>query len=283
MRIAVLITAFNRADTTVAGLSRLAALTSDLSDEFEFNIFLVDDGSTDGTSSRVRDLPLAITITQGTGSLFWNRGMVLAYRTALASDGPFDAYMLYNDDILLNEGFRDFVRRFRALKDSILVGAFSEPDSGTISYSGFVRVGKLRPFAYVQPTLSEPLVPIDTFNGNLVLIPAWVFEKLGGLDPFYTHAYGDIDLGLRAKAIGVNSFLYGTTVGSCARGPSLDERIRAATLRNRWNLLFGHPHGPSSHLRFARKHGVRALFPFYAVAETARRMFKLVWPPTKIR
>lgn len=275
MRIAVLVTVHNRVVTTVRGLSKFASLTAQLSGEFQFRFFLVDDGSTDGTSSRVRELPLDMTIVRGSGSLYWNRGMALAYESARASAHEFDAYMLYNDDVLLDDNFIEFLHLYRDLDDRILVGAFREPASGEISYSGFVRVGRLRPFAFREPELVGTLIPIDTFNGNLVLIPAKTFESLGGLDPAYTHAYGDIDLGLRAKAIGVECYLYGSPVGFCERGNSLDARIRAADLRSRWKLLFGYPHGPSSHLRFARKHGIAVLFAFYAVGETARRTAKL--------
>jgi GT2 family glycosyltransferase len=277
MRIAVLVTVHNRVTTTVRGLSELASLTARMSEDFQFSVFLVDDGSTDGTSARVRELPLDMTIVRGSGSLYWNRGMALAYESARASAREFDAYMLYNDDVLLDDNFGEFLRKFRDLGNGILVGAFREPASGEISYSGFVRVGRLRPFAFRNPQLTGTLVPVDTFNGNVVLIPANVFETLGGLDPVYTHAYGDADLGLRAKAIGVRSYVYASPIGFCERGKPLDERIRAADFRGRWKLLFGYPHGPGSHLRFARKHGVAVLFPFYAVGETVRRAAKLFW------
>jgi GT2 family glycosyltransferase len=276
MRIAVLVTVHNRVNTTVRGLSKLASLTAGLFEDFQFSVFLVDDGSTDGTSSHVRELPLDISIARGTGSLYWNRGMALAYQNARGSGRDFDAYMLYNDDVLLDDNFGDFLRQFRDLDNSILVGAFREPANGEISYSGFVRVGRMRPFAFLTAELTGTLVPVDTFNGNVVLIPAKVFETLGGLDPAYTHAYGDIDLGLRAKAIGVQSYVYGSPIGFCERGNSLDERIRAADPRGRWKLLFGYPHGPGSHLRFARKHGIALFFPIYAVGETARRAAKLL-------
>jgi GT2 family glycosyltransferase len=277
MQIAVLVTVHNRVTTTVRGLSKLASLSARMSEDFQFSVFLVDDGSTDGTSSRVCELSLDVAIVRGSGSLYWNRGMALAYQSARASARKFDAYMLYNDDVLIDDNFGEFLRLFRDHINSILVGALREAATGGISYSGFVRVGRLRPFAFLQPELSEILVPVDTFNGNLVLVPAKVFETLGGLDPVYTHGYGDIDLGLRAKAIGVRSYVYGSPVGFCDRGNTLDERIRAADPRGRWKLLFGYPHGLNSHLRFARKHGIAVLFPFYVVGETVRRVIKLFW------
>lgn len=281
MRIAVLVTVYNRATTTVRGLQRLASLAKAVSGEFEFSVFLVDDGSTDGTGSQVSELPLDISVIQGTGSLYWNRGMILAHHTARNSDEDFDAFMLYNDDVLLDDNFIPFLRQFRDLENTILVGALREPASGEISYSGVVRVGGLHPFTFIRPELSATLVPVDTFNANIVLIPAKVFERLGGLDPAYTHAGGDYDLGLRAGSLGIRSYVYGSTVGDCERGPSLDQRIRTADLKGRWKLLFGYPHGPGQHLYFVRKHGVPLLFPIYAIRDGLRRVVKLIWRTAK--
>ena len=280
MKIAVLVTVHNRADVTVKGLTQLGKLSRELSEEFVFYIYLVDDGSTDGTSARVRELPLNISLTNGSGTLYWNRGMVLAYKAAQRQGAKFDAYMLYNDDIYLSEKFGDFLRHFREHNKDILVGAFLEPSTGDISYSGYLRTSKLRPTSFAKPGLTGLRVPIDTFNGNLVLVPAAVFERLDGLDPKFTHAYGDIDLGLRAKDLGVNSFIFGIPVGLCDRGPHLDQRIRSSTLRNRVQLLFGFPHGPASHLRFVKKHGVTVLFPVYVVADLVKRIRKLFWTRT---
>ncbi len=277
MRIAVLVTVHNRVAVTVRGLSQLASLTSQMTEDFQFRVFLVDDGSTDDTTSCVSALSLDTTIVQGDGSLFWNRGMALAYRTARASSTDFDAYMLYNDDVLLDDNFVHFVRVFRDLENTILVGAFRDPDTDAISYSGFRRLGRARPLAFQKVELTDLLVPVDAFNGNLVLVPAPVFDRLGGLDPHYTHAYGDLDLGLRAKRAGVNSYVYGSPVGTCKRGKSIDERVRVANISDRWRLLFGHPHGLRSYLRFARKHSSAPLVPIYAIHESGRRAAKLFW------
>ncbi len=278
LRIAVLVTVHNRADITVAGLARLAALVKPMTAEFEFRTFLVDDGSTDGTSARVEELPLDVTVTRGSGSLYWNRGMALAYDTARRSSSSFDAYLLYNDDILLGDNFRDFLTKFRELGDRILVGAFVEPATDVVSYSGFIASGRLHPFSFHRPELAGELVPVDTFNGNLVAVPAKVMHSLGGLDVGYTHSLGDLDLGLRAKAVGVESYVYCEPVGTCSQGRSLDERIRSSGFRNRWKLLFQYPHGLGPYLKFARTHGIPVLLPLYLVHTVAQRVMKLCQP-----
>lgn len=275
IRVAVLMTVHNRAATTERGLIALSKYAAALLNDFEFCVFLVDDGSTDDTRDRIRDIPIKLTVTQGTGTLYWNRGMVLAFEVARASRRSFDAYMLFNDDVVLNDNFIDYMYKFRELERSILVGAFLEPGTSVVSYSGFRRVHRYRPLSFHKPPLDDALTRVDTFNGNLVMVPGDVYESLGGLDPGYTHAYGDLDLGLRASELGVPSLVYGAPVGWCARGSSLEARLNAATFRDRWTLLFGYPHGMRSYLRFARKHCNPALLPLYAAHETLRRLAKL--------
>jgi hypothetical protein len=84
-----------------------------------------------------------------------------------------------------------------------------------------------------------------------------------------------LDLGLRAKSVGVDSYAYGSPIGFCARGKPLEERLRATNLRGRWKLLFGYPHGLHSYLRFARRHCSALLVPLYALHESTRRGTKL--------
>lgn len=47
--------------------------------------------------------------------------------------------------------------------------------------------------------LTGKIEKIDSFNGNIVLIPLSVFNILGFNDNYFTHSFGDLDYGLRAK------------------------------------------------------------------------------------
>lgn len=274
LRVAVLVAVHNRVAVTVAGLRRLEALSEKLCDEVAFSVFLVDDGSSDGTGERVGEIPLDLTVIPGTGSLFWNRGMVLAYRTARSSGKEFDAYMLYNDDVLLDDRFVDFVRQYIELDGVILVGALCDPQTGATTYSGVRHVPhrtRLN-FAPVEPT--GRLAPVDTFHANCVIVPANVFEALGGLDPAYTHYLGDFDLGLRATAMGVQSLLFGSPVGDCPEGVSHAMRVRSADFRERWRLLFHYPHHLGPEIYFLRRHSTPSRFPRYALQVFSDRLQK---------
>ena len=89
MRAAILITCFNRKDKTLSCLKSVYAQAEvkDLS----LTIYLVDDGSSDGTSNAVSSAYPEVNVLFGDGNLYWNGGMNLAWRTAIKE--CFDYYI----------------------------------------------------------------------------------------------------------------------------------------------------------------------------------------------
>jgi len=96
-RIAVLITCHNRKPKTLACLTALFNQTPPSSATTD--VYLVDDGSTDGTAEEVHQAYPQVKILQGDGSLFWNGGMRKAFSEALKYD--YDYYLWLNDDTIL--------------------------------------------------------------------------------------------------------------------------------------------------------------------------------------
>jgi GT2 family glycosyltransferase len=80
--IAVLITCYNRKEKTMQCLRALFDQNG-LGNEFNIEVFLVDDGCKDGTVEVIiQDFP-QVTIIQGNGNLYWNRGMYLSWKIAV--------------------------------------------------------------------------------------------------------------------------------------------------------------------------------------------------------
>src|SRR5208282_764977 len=88
-RIAALMTSFNRRDSTLRSLTALVRQQG--AADFALHVFLVVDGSTDGTADAVQSAFPEVRVLQGDGSLYWNGGMRMAYAAAMQES--FDAYL----------------------------------------------------------------------------------------------------------------------------------------------------------------------------------------------
>ena len=95
-RYAVLLTCFNRKEVTLRCLEQLHAQKT----EAAMDVFLCDDGSSDGTFDAVRGHFPNVRVFKGTGNLFWNRGMLASWKKARETK-DYDAYIWLNDDTFL--------------------------------------------------------------------------------------------------------------------------------------------------------------------------------------
>lgn len=184
--IAVLITCHNRKYKTLACLKALNECI--LPKEYVIEVYLVDDGSTDGTAQIIHENFPNVHILQGDGTLFWNRGMYLAWNKA-SIDRDFDYFLWLNDDTLLNHDALSIL--LNGPINQIIVGSTRSKINKEITYGGFDKRNNL-----IYP--KDKFIACEYFNGNIVLIPRSVFEKVGFNDEFFKHALGDFDYGLRA-------------------------------------------------------------------------------------
>src|SRR5690606_12833222 len=137
--VAVLLTCYNRKAQTIACLGSLFEAT--IPEDLHLDIYLTDDGSTDGTGDAVKELYPRITLLKGSGNLFWAGGMRLAWTTALQTK-PYDAFLLINDDVRLQRDFminlmktEEYSLRKRG-KTGIYCGTTVDGKSGDVSYGG---------------------------------------------------------------------------------------------------------------------------------------------------
>ena len=84
IEIAVLMTVHNRKSTTLNCLEHLYANNLE---GYQYQVYLVDDASTDGTADAVQKMFPKVKIIHGNGELYWNRGMIKAWEEA-AKDKP---------------------------------------------------------------------------------------------------------------------------------------------------------------------------------------------------
>lgn len=249
MRIAVLLTVFNRKVTTLSCLNNLTKQTG--LENVRLDVYLTDDGCTDGTPEAVREQYPEAHIIKGDGTLYWNRGMIAAWTEA--EKGDYDYYLLLNDDTILNP---DALSRFIVTSNThvdkaIIVGSCHSSDDITIQTYG----ARDKNFNLIHPDLAGNVKPV-TFNANAVLIPRYVYQKLGTLDPIFHHSLGDFDYGLRAYKIGIEMVVSPGFIGECDTHPTIDKWADPTkSLSERWSHFMS-PTGanPFEFFKFKRRH-----------------------------
>ncbi len=216
--IAVIMTCFNRKEKTLASLAGL--FNQKLPPHVVLTVYLVDDGSTDGTSEAVRKSYPTVELIEGNGSLFWNGGMRRAFAEAIASDPDF--YLWLNDDTLLYpDAINKALSTYQILQAqgellSVVIGSTCDPETQLLTYGGMIQKYWWHPLKFKLRQPGDQPLRCDTMNGNFVLIPRNIGKKVGNLDPNFIHSTGDMDYGLRVKQNGGSVWIVPGYIGTCA-------------------------------------------------------------------
>jgi GT2 family glycosyltransferase len=270
IKIAALLTVYNRKTKTLSCLKALFGQIN-LPDKAQIFIYLVDDGSTDGTSVALAKHFPEVKVLHGTGDLYWNGGMRLAFGEAIKKN--YDYYLwLNNDTLLFPQTLAKLLDTSAHLGDqAIVAAAIQDPETFKLTYGGVKRLHHWRPLKF---TLIEPEVqpiPVETMNGNCVLVPQAVAQKVGNLDPAFTHGLGDFDYGLRARKIGFEVYLTPDYCGYCQRNPIEKNDI---SFPARWKKLSS-PRGlpPKEWAIFAQRYA-GTFWPVFWISPYIKRLIK---------
>lgn len=224
-RISVLMAVCNRREITRQCLYRVLSQmqVARKGEDRSFDFFVVDDGSKDGTSEAIKKLfntgnesNSRLHLISGTGSLYWAKGMELAWQMAIAResiDGQSDGYLWLNDDAML---FDDAFGKLKSADDgeSLIVGQLVDATGKEVyglNVNGWV-------------------------NGNFVYVPHKVYEKVGMICGEYAHAWADSDYAMRCKKAGVAIKSCG--VVGATEWHELRPSLKGRDLRWRWRTLF---------------------------------------------
>lgn len=233
-------TCYNRVDTTLKCLQRL--FNQEMPEGYSFDVWLVDDASPDKTGERVKSAYPQVNVIQGTGNLFWCKGMRLAWDKA-SEAYDYDFYLWLNDDVILKEGaILNIFSDYEKVK-SVIVGTFSSDfQECDVSYGATRQL----------PNGFSPEVGTSGMNGNFVLIPKTVYKTVGPICGEYNHQYGDYDYGWQLRKKGLEYYSSSRFCGVCPQQPERYLHLENYNLIGRLKLLF-QPKGYSLHDAFLYK------------------------------
>ena len=269
MRIAVLVTCHNRVEKTLAFLRSLGRLS--LPQDCKLEVYLNDDGSTDGTGERVKKEFPDVNVISGSGQDYWCGGMRRAWRYALKKGVRFDYFLWANDDVEL---FPCAIKELIAVATDtglspvgLVCGSFCDPDTGTFTYGGRDHKKMLEPDGIPHKCVYV--------HGNTVLIPWSTFEKVGMFDERWTHGLGDTDYGFMCIKNGMNCLTTGRYIGTCRqhkiKGPWFSSKV---PLRQRWKLMWEPVGGNFREYVFLR----RKHFPFRWPIDVMKFFVQVLFP-----
>jgi len=198
-KIAVLVTCHNRKDKTINSILALQKAYLNAVDQVEIILYLVDDGSKDGTQNAIKQIEwkFKVKIYNGSGSLFWAGGMRYAWQEAI-KDGGYDGYLWLNDDTYLCDTIFSEINAIDSFsfqqygKAGVYIGTTAS-SNGNFTYGGYVMENKF--FNSIRPVLpsNNNFLSVDMGTGNIVYVPQEIVNQIGIFDEYYVHGIADSD------------------------------------------------------------------------------------------
>lgn len=243
MKIATIITCFNRKDKTTRCLECLFASLDEYNsdkenEQIELAIYLTDDGCTDGTADAVRNVckDRELHIIQGNGHCYWAGGMRLAWRKALEEADRWDFYLLLNDDTFMNvDCIETLIKTHHyCIKEYGKAGICSgitcdTKEKNIITYGGYVWTNYMLGLADIVRPNGAPQ-RCDMANSNIMLVSHEVVEKIGIFYDGFIHGAADYDYSMQARKKGFPVLVTDKICGLCDYDHHSDEQIKEKIL-----------------------------------------------------
>jgi GT2 family glycosyltransferase len=202
VRLFVVIPVHNRIALTRACLEALSIQTAN-----GFEIIVVDDGSTDGTSHMIRQEFPAVELLTGDGTLWWSGATNLGISESLARGATH--ILTLNDDTEPPPDFMEHLFDSAALLPDALVGAYAiDALTGRPVYSGErIRWATASFRGLLHKETASRLVETTHAPGRGLLIPSAVIRRIGLFDAaHFPQLAADYDFTHRAKRAGYHIY-----------------------------------------------------------------------------
>jgi GT2 family glycosyltransferase len=228
----VLIPVYNRREITLRCLYHLKHQMI----LHEYQVVVIDDGSTDGTSEAIEKQFPEVLLIKGNGELWWtgaiSEGMKLAYKMKA------EYFIWMNDDTFPTPGTLQLLLEKCSQNVDLITCAQCYSDS-ELQYPTYGGHKKKFMKVLLFHTPLEELFSCDCMSGNLVCFPMSVVNKIG-LPPskMLPHNMADVVYTWTAKKAGFKLLVCGNATAICELNP-LEEGFNSSTIPMylRWKSL----------------------------------------------
>lgn len=196
----IIIPVFNQNNYTRKCLSALAKVTAG---QTSFEVIVINNGSTDDTSSFLGDLQTNVRVVSNSQ----NFGFARACNQG-ASIARGDCLVFLNNDTIPQRGWLEsLVKITKQSKDIGVVGSkLLYPGSGSIQHAGIQMINGVPDHIHRYAPADKPEANlrrnIDMVTGACMLVRKDLFEQASGFDEKYQNGVEDIDLCLKVKMLG---------------------------------------------------------------------------------
>lgn len=208
MKISIIIPVHNRKAHTFNILVQLHEQLNKGQYQENINILVVDDGSKDGTQEMIEVNFPDVYLLKGDGSLWWTGAITKGMKYALDLFKS-DYIVWMNDDLYITDIFLHNLMKIcnkYQYQQTVVGGIVRDKNySNWVVYSGIKdgqRVNDINYFSLNQE------IKVNELNGNIVVIPRKVIDKIGFPDVArFTQYGGDFEYTARANSFGFSVIL----------------------------------------------------------------------------
>lgn len=272
----IIIPVHNRKQLTIKCLHCLKRQT-----EKRFQIVVIDDGSTDGTSQTISEQFPDVHLIRGDGTLWWAEATNLGVKYAIQKKA--DYVITLNDD---TEPPVDFISKMMEavrIKPNALIGSSAlEKSTNELVYIGanidwrYAKYNQVAINTSIRNSNSD-FVSVTHFPGRGLLIPVSVFQNIGFFDSKnFPQTLADFDFTHRAKEYGYDIFCNLDVKLVIYSELSSTVKLRSRkTLRNFCKHLFSIQGGSNlpRFIKYAKKNCPRKYKLQFILIGTVRRIF----------
>jgi GT2 family glycosyltransferase len=181
----------------------------------DYQIVIIDDGSTDGTEKELHNKFPDVVVLKGDGNLWWSGSTNLGVKYAI--NNGFEYVLTINNDSTSDKDLLKTLLQIANEKPDSIIGAkVMIGKTNKVWATGVLVYFTTFPFLHLENCNkddSELKINVNTYEtkalaGNGVLIPITVFKKIGLYDSFWCPQYhGDTEFTYRATKNGIKCFV----------------------------------------------------------------------------